>query len=243
MNLTDRVSSLKAKQDELRTALRIRDRLCESFVFTPLFCGSESTGYHKTDGFANDIKLGQALAVSGAAVSPNMGYHSSPAITALLTVFNLRLGAWFGNPAIPETRMNDNPTVGWELLMNELMGQTNATDDYVYVSDGGHFENMGIYELIRRRCRFIFAVDADSAPDFHENIGPLVRMARIDFGVRIEIDSTHITPMKTDCALPMWLSAASIMVTFTLRPVNNPPTTRVSTTTTTRASLFGLHWP
>lgn len=193
LNRSSSKSNLDLDQEEYASLLLNRNRRSESFVFTPLDCGSESTGYRPTKEFGGKLKLGHAVAVSGAAVSPNMGYHSSPVITALLTVFNLRLGAWFGNPRSKNKWKNSNPT-GWRLLFNELKGNTNTEDEHVYVSDGGHFENMGVYELLRRRCRFIVAVDADSARNLHENIGRLVRMARIDFGVRIELDSTPITP-------------------------------------------------
>jgi len=175
-------------------SLHFLERQSESFVFTPLYCGSDSAGYCRSSEFAGNVKLGTAIAVSGAAVTPNMGYHSSPLVTALLTVFNVRLGAWFGNPKCENTRNQANPGASASLLFNELAGLTNASSDYVYHSDGGHFENMGVYELIRRRCRFIIAVDAGADPKFHENVGRVVRQVRIDFGIWIEIDMTPVTP-------------------------------------------------
>ncbi len=178
--------------------LQFLERQSESFVFSPLYSGSETTRYCRTFEFADDLKLGTAIAVLGAAVTPNMGYHSSPLITVLLTVFNVRLGAWFGNPGKP-TRIKANPPASADLLLSELVGKTDAESDYVYVSDGGHFENMGVYELIRRRCRFIIAVDAGEDPKFHENVGRLVRQVRIDFGVSIDIDMTPVTPVNGIC--------------------------------------------
>ncbi|MFN9370668.1 MAG: patatin-like phospholipase family protein [Planctomycetaceae bacterium] len=174
--------------------LQFLDRQAESFVFSPLFCGSESTGYCPTQEFAGNVTVGTAIAASGAAVSPNMGYHSSPAITALLTVFNFRLGSWFGNPGNPQTRVETNPSESAGLLLSELLGQTPGNSPYVYVSDGGHFENMGVYELIRRRCRFIVAVDSGTDPTSNDNLGRLIRQVRIDFGVGIELDMTPVTP-------------------------------------------------
>ncbi len=194
LNHNTPAGNLVGVPEDYADEMRYRDRKAESFVFTPRFCGSDSTSYCKTGLFADGVTLGTAAAVSGAAVAPNMGYHSAPGITALLTVFNLRLGAWFGNPMNAATRNIVDPRIGLRLLESEFLGITNAKDDYVYVSDGGHFENMGVYELIRRRCRFIVAVDADAAPTVRENIGRIVRLARMDFGVRIEIDATPITP-------------------------------------------------
>jgi hypothetical protein len=175
-------------------SLAFLERQAESWTFTPLYCGSETTGYCPTSEFAGNLKLGTAIAVSGAAVSPNMGYHTSPAITALLTVFNVRLGAWFGNPNKPALRGQTNPAASFSLLIKELTGATEADRDFVYVSDGGHFDNLGVYELIRRRCRFIVVIDAGSDPQIHENVGHLVRKVRIDFGVRIDVSMTPVTP-------------------------------------------------
>lgn len=134
------------------------------------------------------VRLGTAVATSGAAVSPNGGFHTALAVSALLTVFNLRLGAWFGNPRDKKHRGDNNPPP-WYLL-KELFTSARADGEYVYVSDGGHFENMGVYELIRRRCRFIVALDPFGDPKrLEENLGNLVRKVRIDFGIRIEVDS------------------------------------------------------
>ncbi len=172
----------------------IRDRQAESFIFSPLFCGSESTGYCDTKAYSGRVSLGTAVGLSGAAVSPNMGYHTSAPIRVLLTMFNVRLGGWYENPKRIEKICNENRSAGWRLLLSELVGKTTVDDDYVYISDGGHFENVGVYELLRRRCRFILAVDSGPDPKVHDNVGRLVRQARIDFGVKIDILVDHITP-------------------------------------------------
>ncbi len=101
--------------------------------------------------------LGVALAISGAAASPNMGYHSSPALAFLMTVFNVRLGRWCGNPVDESAWTRPGPHVAAWRLLRELLGLTTSTSGYVYLSDGGHFENLGLYELVRRRCRFVVA--------------------------------------------------------------------------------------
>jgi hypothetical protein len=134
------------------------------------------------------------MAVSGAAVSPNMGYHTSAAVTALLTMFNVRLGAWFGNPARSRWR-NTEPRFALGLLLNELFGRTNRRSSYVYLSDGGHFENLGVYELVRRRCRLIVACDAGADPEYaFDDLGSLVRKCQIDLGVPIEIHAQPLRP-------------------------------------------------
>ena len=70
-----------------------------------------------------------------------------------------------------------------------MFGQTNSESNYVYLSDGGHFENLGGYELVRRRCRYIIVCDADAnGKHLFENLGNLIDKCRADFGIRIEID-------------------------------------------------------
>ena len=106
------------------------------------------------------IARSNAVTISGAAASPNEGYHSSPSVAFLLTVFSVRLGSWFQNPRRPEVWRKPGPAHGLKPLLSELFGLSNDRSDFVYLSDGGHFEGLGIYELVRRRCRFIVACDA-----------------------------------------------------------------------------------
>jgi hypothetical protein len=186
-----------------------RDRKAEAFCLTPLYCGSKSTGFAlATDDTRGNLTLGRAIAVSGAAVDPNMNFHQSPAMTALLTLFNARLGIWIQNPQgkqrLPtwergrgfyrgsEGWFARGPGLGFPLI-GELFGQTSSHSDYVHVSDGGHFENLGVYELLRRRCRYVVAVDAtENANATSDNLGILVRLARIDLGIRINLDTAPL---------------------------------------------------
>jgi hypothetical protein len=172
-----------------------QQRRAESFILTPSFCGSQTTGYRPTEprgerqGYGGNVWLGTAVGISGAAASPNMGYHSSPAVTALLTVFNARLGAWLGNPASSKCWDRAGPRMGFLYLLRELFGWTHARAPRVYLSDGGHFENLGVYELVRRRCQYIIVSDAGCDPEHaFADFGNLVRKCRVDLGIRLEID-------------------------------------------------------
>ena len=82
------------------------------------------------------------MAISGAAASPNMGYHSSPAITFLMTIFNVRLGWWLGNPGPcgEISYRKEGPSFAIKPLVQEAVGLTTDDKEYVYLSDGGHFE-------------------------------------------------------------------------------------------------------
>ena len=121
------------------------------------------SAYAKTSEHASDprsLTMGLAIATSGAAASPNMGYHSSPTLAFLMTVFNVRLGWWLRNPRDPKVWTDRGTSVSLRELLYELLGMTTDDKKWVYLSDGGHFENLGVYELVRRRCRLIIACDA-----------------------------------------------------------------------------------
>ena len=80
------------------------------------------------------------------------------------------------------------PGSGLDLLRSELLGATSAQARYVNLADGGFFDNLGIYELVRRRCRFILACDGEADPRYEFNaLGNAIRRCRSDFGVDIEI--------------------------------------------------------
>lgn len=181
-----------------------QERMAESFVFTSLHAGSIGTGFRtigrpleENKQYGSGMTLGQVVALSGAAVSPNMGYYTTAPVTALLTIFNLRLGAWLGNPRTPREWLRPGPRMGWLHLLKEVLGFTDAEDQYVYISDGGHFDNLGAYELIRRRCRIVICCDAGADPlgTMHE-LGMLVRKVRTDFGFRIDINTSALKADK-----------------------------------------------
>jgi hypothetical protein len=158
---------------------------------------SRFTGfYRRADEYGDKLSLGSAMTISGAAVSPNMGYNSSPAYSILMTLFNVRLGAWYGNPGPSGEKIyqHSGPVISAVPLLAEALGVTTADRRYVYLSDGGHFENLGIYEMIRRRCRLIVVSDGgeDQKMAFAD-LGNAVRRAELDFGVRIRFESFGIT--------------------------------------------------
>ena len=123
-----------------------------------------------------------------------MGYHTSPVVAFLLTVFNLRLGWWFPNPKQSGIK-SPSPWFSLRYLVKELFGGADDKSNYLMISDGGHFENLAAYELIRRRCRVIVISDAECDPDLKfEGLGSLIRMCEVDFGTRITLDVDAIRP-------------------------------------------------
>jgi hypothetical protein len=185
-----------------------QERKAESFTASPLHCGSYQVGYRTTDGppgqrygGAEGISLGGAVTVSGAAASPNMGYHSSPLVTFILTLLNVRLGGWLGNPgpAGDSTYNLGHPTFSVVPMIAEAFGLTKDTSPYVYLSDGGHFENLGLYEMVLRRCHYIVVSDAGADPHCSfADLGDAVRKIRIDLGISIEFDEINIFARSDD---------------------------------------------
>ena len=174
-----------------------QERKAASFSASRLHCGSWLLGYRPSAQFGNGITLGTALAISGAAANPNQGYNSSPLVAFLMTLFNLRLGWWLGNPGGHGARTWDRsgPIHAALPLFNEALGSTNESYAYVNLSDGGHFENLGLYEMVLRRCRHIVAIDAGCDCDYvFEDLGNAIRKIRIDLGVSIDIQT--VSPKK-----------------------------------------------
>jgi hypothetical protein len=170
-----------------------QERMAEPFTVSALHCGTACLGFRSSQvyGDKEGISLGTAMAISGAAASPNMGYNSSPFIAFLMTLFNVRLGWWLGNPGPKGAQCyaHDGPAFAIKPLLHEAFGMTTDDRNYVYLSDGGHFENLGLYEMVRRRCRFILVSDAGCDPEFRlEDLGNAVRKIGIDLGVRIRFE-------------------------------------------------------
>ncbi len=152
-------------------------------------------------GGKSGVSLGTAMAISGAAVNPNMGYNSSPLVTLLMTLFNARLGWWLGNPGTPgeATWRRNGPLFSLGPLISEAFSVTDDDRRYVNLSDGGHFENLGLYEMVRRHCHLIVAVDASADPKCEfEDLANAIRKIRIDFGIAITLDTSAIHPDKGD---------------------------------------------
>jgi hypothetical protein len=201
-----------------------QERKAASFAFTPLYSGYElalgighhkrmfaNYGYRPTKEYAEPTgggpSVGSAFAISGAAVNPSMGYHSSPALSFLMALFNVRLGSWLGNTRHRTTWKKASPIFGMPYLVNELIGNTNDTSRFINLSDGGHFDNLGLYELVRRRCRYIIVSDAEEDPSFgFGGLGNAIRKCRTDFGVDIRLDPDQLRPVpglgrsRTHCA-------------------------------------------
>jgi hypothetical protein len=171
-----------------------RGRNADFFIFSPKFTGSEATQYVSTELIeekAGQLNLATAMAISGAAASSNMGANTIKPLTPTLALLNVRLGYWLLNPfsvATEKTKLFIARLSDKAYFAKEMFGRLREDSEIIYLTDGGHIENLGIYELLRRRCQLIIAIDAEA--DSNMSFGSLItleRYARIDLGTRIDL--------------------------------------------------------
>lgn len=160
-------------------------------------------------GRLRDISPLSAVSISGAAVSPSMGRMTKPAYRMLLAMLNLRLGVWLANPrlvgaldGIDDEPPSFKPLVRPTYLLRELFGQNNLRRKFLYVSDGGHYENLGLVELLRRGCTTVYAIDASGdAPGSIRTLGQAVALARSELGIEFDDIDPSVFVIK-DQAIP-----------------------------------------
>ena len=183
----------------------LRGRIADFFLFSSAYCGSESTGYRPTADFETfdpSLDLGTAIAISGAAAAPFMGVNASR-FSFWASLLNIRLDYWLpipgrlvstGSYGIMKRLIGRlHPSANALYWLRQYIGLVHESTAYVNLSDGGHIENMGLYELLRRRCRYIVLVDGECDPGI--SCGSLlqaIRYAKIDFGIEIKIDLSRL---------------------------------------------------
>jgi hypothetical protein len=176
----------------------LKGRGGDFFVMSKRWTGSRATGYFTTSSWKtgkDSFDLATAMAVSGAAASPQMGLLSKRSLAPLLSLMNVRLNYWVKRPL---SGYASKP--GFLCLLREIFGVgMSAKSNWFNLSDGGHIENTGVYELLRRRCKFIICVDGEADPKFmFAGQMTLVRHAQIDLGIRLEprLDEIRFNPQS-----------------------------------------------
>src|SRR5262249_8034012 len=136
----------------------------------------------------------------------NRGSDRSRIIAAMMTLLNRKFGLWVPNP-------RETASPGWAkrtpafaiALWNELVGANTVDSRWLDISDGGHFDNLGLFEMVLRRCRLILVVDATPDPD-RTCADLLEAMRKINLELNIPIDFLSPLPIGTEdsgrhCAL------------------------------------------
>lgn len=173
-----------------------RGRNADFFFFSPVYSGSSATGFVSSGSRRARLPdIGSAMAISGAAVSSNMGANTVWGMAPTLALLNIRLGYWLRNPKHLAPG-DDFRRSAWEklrdalklYLVSEMFSQLDERATEVYLTDGGHIENLGLYELLRRRVGTIVVIDAEADPAMtFTAFVTAQRFARIDLGVRIDL--------------------------------------------------------
>lgn len=196
-------------------------RRAASFTFEQHVSGSPITGWVSTRELEGEtgvtqLTLPAMMAISGAALAPAMGKHDVVGLRMLFTLLNIRLGVWIPNPLNldawreRERRRHDSGRGyrAWDAiriqwgrpgvlnLILEAIGSTRLDRRYLYITDGGHWENLGLVELLRRRCKTIYCFDASGdAVDTFDTIGEAIMLARTELGVEISLETR---PLRRD---------------------------------------------
>jgi len=174
----------------------------DNFILSPKYCGSNATGWAPSDTFMDGrMTLPTAMAISGAAVNPSTGIGGQgitrqPLLSMLMGLLNIRLGYWAPNPG---------KTPGFSIIPNYLFPGLsemflrfllNENASYVQLTDGGHFENLALYELIRRRSRLIIVCDGGADPEFQfSDLANAIEKVRVDFGTLIFCKCEDLQPL------------------------------------------------
>ena len=175
---------------------RWRVRGGDAFLLSPKYCGSTATGWIETARYMqkDPLTLATAVAISGAAANPNTGAGGSgptrkPLLSLLMSLLNVRLGYWVPHPC-PSKHKRRKVANHFCAAYHELSSRGYAEhQELLQISDGGHFENLGVYELVRRRVKLIICCDGSADPEFSfKDLQVLVRRIGTDFGARIEFD-------------------------------------------------------
>ena len=175
-----------------------RGRNADFFLFSRNFVGSKTTEYVRTaemEQVIPGLDLATAMAVSGAAASSQMGAETIKPLGPTIAILNIRLGYWLRNPNRVKYRGGYNRLANYYFLA-EMFGLLNEHRKSIYLTDGGHIENLGLYQLLKRRCRVIIVVDAESDSQMgFGSFNTLERYARIDLGVRIDLPWQAVSDM------------------------------------------------
>lgn len=183
-----------------------------SFVMSADYVGGPELGWLNTSELINvaparlrsDLTVQSAVAISGAAFASAMG-RQNHGFQTLLAASGARLGTWLPNPRFVKNVKRHSksgnfpkglPSVrGISYFYRELFGITRADARLIQVTDGGHYENLGLVEALRRRCRFIICIDSGGdTPPLLGGLADAMRLAKFELGVDIDLDVMPPTP-------------------------------------------------
>ena len=178
---------------------KFRRRGGDNFIFSKLYCGSSATGWISSKSYPRNhdrFTLATAMAISGAVVNPNTGdkgFTRNRLVSIVMSMLGLRVGYWapHPNPNISYKRPPNFIRPGIDLvLLNKLKEDSHSID----LTDGGHFENLGLYELIRRKLDCIVVVDSSRDPKYEfSELANVIHLVQVDFGASIRFTDSKFS--------------------------------------------------
>lgn len=160
-----------------------------------------------------DLTTQAAMAISGAAFASAMGASATP-YSLLFTLTNARLGTWLPNPWFLHQHVTRaRPADAWryprlpswrrlQFLIREVFGAYPWDGQMLLLTDGGHYENLGLVELLRRAPSVVFCFDASGGASVNASaLGPAISLAYEELGVKIRFDRLSPDPRDDPASL------------------------------------------
>ncbi|MDX2012086.1 MAG: hypothetical protein SFW67_17970 [Myxococcaceae bacterium] len=170
------------------------------YEVTPLQHGGPAVGY--MDQALRPLTLADAISISSAALNSQGGAMIPRWARPLLSILSLKLGRWLPHPLL----VAPLPALALQYMQRELLGLNGLFDARVFVSDGGHFENLGAYALLLRRCPTLVVVDAAADPNYRfEDLSRFLELARFR--------GFHLTDLELSPLVPSPESPRSLVST------------------------------
>jgi hypothetical protein len=181
-------------------------RRCVSFTFGAQAVGGSQAGWVRSDlletlagrTIGHDLTVESAVAISGAAVASAMGAQTR-FYELFLALTNFRLGAWLPNPyfvALKKANVDDWSVPGLprirrlDYFAREIFGIHPSTGRMLLCTDGGHLENLGLVELLRRKPSRVFCFDASGdSPPLAGTLAEAITLAREQLGIEIDLEA------------------------------------------------------
>jgi hypothetical protein len=197
-----------------------------SFTFSSQCIGGPIVGAKPTTTYEDALGRGvsqarfatlpTAMAISAAAISPSMGRMTRAPFRFFLALANLRLGVWVPNPR-QLGKFEKHQSRKWyqptnfkllprpQYLVREMLGLNNLNAPFLYVTDGGHYENLGLVELLRRKCETIWCIDAaGDKVDTFSTLGGALQTAQAELHISVQIDpEKHMKPQAAQAGRPV----------------------------------------
>lgn len=198
---------------------RWRIRGGDSFLFSPRYCGATAVGWYETatNKTFSELSLPTVMAASGAAVNPDaassgVGPQRNMLFAILMALLNIRLGIWLPNPMKYGNRAHAPAPNHFNAGLAGVLDWTSRNSRFLEITDGGNFENLGVYELLRRGVQTIVVCDATADPQSaFEDLQNLLSRAEADFGVSITFRPPPLGPLMPaleDARFPLGVAFA-----------------------------------